>query len=290
MPGLVKIGKTTRNPSDRADELSNVTGLPTPFIIVFEQLFEDCTAAEQFVHTLLGTRGFRVAQNREFFNAPVNDVIRAILSAPGAIDEAERSRMSSDEDSTGDGTPPWLAVYEQAEASYYGLGNVLQDYVEALRLYKQALKLGCSLCNACIAEMYEEGKGTPANLDLAVSYYKEGIKSGHSYCYWRLALLFQNSGHPFNADKCALEFLKDPQLHGMDELRVVLNTLTCIAKWMNSSIQISQPVKQMICTRIDAMREKASSTIVRQQQVGDAGMVRHFTSIINYLNRLESGV
>ena len=48
IPGLVKIGKTTRLPSERADELSRVTGVATPFIVVYEDYFDDCAAAESF--------------------------------------------------------------------------------------------------------------------------------------------------------------------------------------------------------------------------------------------------
>jgi hypothetical protein len=104
MQGMVKVGKTTRSPAERAAELSAATGLPTPFIVVYEQLFEDCTEAETFVHTLLASKGFRVADNREFFSAPANEVIRAIALAPGAIDgdwngaeeEAEDDDLLSD--------------------------------------------------------------------------------------------------------------------------------------------------------------------------------------------------
>jgi len=87
MPNLVKIGKTTRTPEVRAKELSDVTGVPSQFIIVYEQLFEDCSAAESFVHTFLELRGYRVSDNREFFSAPVNEVVKAIALAPGSIDK-----------------------------------------------------------------------------------------------------------------------------------------------------------------------------------------------------------
>jgi hypothetical protein len=75
MPGLVKVGKTTRSPEERAKELSSATGLPTPFIVVYEQYFQDCDLAEAFVHTYLAESGHRVADNREFFNAAPNAVV-----------------------------------------------------------------------------------------------------------------------------------------------------------------------------------------------------------------------
>jgi hypothetical protein len=81
MPGLVKIGKTEREPDERAKELSVVTGIPTPFLVAYEEWFKDCSAAEDYVHALLDEKGFRLAQNREFFCAPVKAAIQAIVKA-----------------------------------------------------------------------------------------------------------------------------------------------------------------------------------------------------------------
>jgi hypothetical protein len=81
MPGLVKIGKTEREPEDRAKELSAGTGVPTPFVVAYAEWFKDCSAAENYVHALLEQKGFRVAQNREFFCAPVKAAIQAIMKA-----------------------------------------------------------------------------------------------------------------------------------------------------------------------------------------------------------------
>src|ERR1700730_5084040 len=81
MPGLVKVGKTTRLPSARAEELSGVTGVATPFIVVYEEFFDDCDAVEALVHTKLSVGGLRLSDSREFFRAPVSDVIKAIISA-----------------------------------------------------------------------------------------------------------------------------------------------------------------------------------------------------------------
>jgi len=67
MEGIVKIGKTTRNPALTAQQLGAVTGVPTPFLLVFELFFPDCDRAEEYVHVALEARGYRVADNREFF-------------------------------------------------------------------------------------------------------------------------------------------------------------------------------------------------------------------------------
>jgi hypothetical protein len=51
--GLVKIGKTNKDPEERARELSSATGVPSPFIVVYSAFFDDCNIAEIFIHNLL---------------------------------------------------------------------------------------------------------------------------------------------------------------------------------------------------------------------------------------------
>lgn len=79
MPNLVKIGKTTREPKERAKELSSTTGVPVPFIVVHDEFFENCSKAEQYIHTLLADGGFRVSTNREFFEISVKEAIDAVM-------------------------------------------------------------------------------------------------------------------------------------------------------------------------------------------------------------------
>jgi hypothetical protein len=92
MPGLVKIGKTERDTDARAKELSCATGIPTPFLVAYEEWFKDCSAAEDYVHALLESIGCRVAENREFFSAPVKVAIQAIMQAKAKQDAAAGQR------------------------------------------------------------------------------------------------------------------------------------------------------------------------------------------------------
>lgn len=64
MPGLLKIGKTTRSVEQRCCELY-VTGVPTPFEVVAEMKAPDCGELERYVHRALAS--FRVSDAREFF-------------------------------------------------------------------------------------------------------------------------------------------------------------------------------------------------------------------------------
>jgi hypothetical protein len=94
MPGLVKIGRTTRAPSERGTELSAATGVPTPFVLLLDVLVPDAEAAEAQVHRILEQRGYRVADNREFFTAPPSEVIRLLLQVR-EVSESFRLESSS---------------------------------------------------------------------------------------------------------------------------------------------------------------------------------------------------
>lgn len=73
---FLKIGKTTRTPSERAEEISLGTGVPLRFYVAYEALVSDCHAVERIVHERL--RGARSTTNREFFEVPLKDAIRII--------------------------------------------------------------------------------------------------------------------------------------------------------------------------------------------------------------------
>lgn len=78
--GQVKIGKTTRDPYERAKELSSATGVPTPFVVVFYKQFKDCHFAEKTIHQYLEKKGYRVNNNREFFNMSIPEAIDVVQS------------------------------------------------------------------------------------------------------------------------------------------------------------------------------------------------------------------
>jgi type III secretory pathway component EscV len=65
MPGLVKIGKTERNPKDRAAELSTSTGVPARYSVYGSLWALDFDDLEKRVHRKLSPKRFN--QDREFF-------------------------------------------------------------------------------------------------------------------------------------------------------------------------------------------------------------------------------
>ena len=50
LPGLLKIGKTTRTPQLRAAELSKPTGVPRPFEVAYALYVLDCHRVEKRAH------------------------------------------------------------------------------------------------------------------------------------------------------------------------------------------------------------------------------------------------
>lgn len=87
MPGLIKIGKTTRDPRERARELST-TGVPTPFLLAFELFSEDYEQLEIAIHEKLAD--FRVSDKRDFFKYPLDKAIKLLqeMNPPVTKDES----------------------------------------------------------------------------------------------------------------------------------------------------------------------------------------------------------
>jgi hypothetical protein len=80
-----KIGMTTKTPEERARELSAATGIPRDFEVLYEQHVIDCKQAERLLHNKL--RRYRSAGNREFFQIPLKEAIKAL---EGVADEIGR--------------------------------------------------------------------------------------------------------------------------------------------------------------------------------------------------------
>jgi hypothetical protein len=81
MPGLVKIGLTTRDPTTRIAELTNAIGVPVPFVLAWCRAVADCGLVEETVHRMMKDR--RENEGREFFRcdpATARQVIEAAAS------------------------------------------------------------------------------------------------------------------------------------------------------------------------------------------------------------------
>lgn len=76
MPGIVKVGRTTRTVGGRAGELFQ-TGVPMPFKVAHFVATPDCVWLERWVHAFFQQN--RVAPDREFFRSSVEQVSAALV-------------------------------------------------------------------------------------------------------------------------------------------------------------------------------------------------------------------
>ena len=209
MPGLVKVGRTGRNPTDRASELSGATGVPTPFVVVYHECFADCEEAEAFVHLMLQRQGYRLSNAREFFNAEIADVIKTIVGCPGKVAASELSSISGDLNLEEQGPSLVETLLTQARSFLYGRDGELQDYNEAMRLFRQAAQLGSGDAWDSIGHMYSMGYGSQKNNGAALEAYKEAIKSGYIRGYVGMASIFADEKHEMNFRKCWDKFFSE---------------------------------------------------------------------------------
>ncbi len=76
--GMVKVGRTGRDPRTRAAEITSVSGLLAPCAIACCSPVSDMAAAEQAVHRMLGSH--RVRKRRELFRVD-SATARAVIEA-----------------------------------------------------------------------------------------------------------------------------------------------------------------------------------------------------------------
>ncbi|NRB76936.1 MAG: GIY-YIG nuclease family protein [Verrucomicrobiales bacterium] len=74
-PDRLKIGRTHHHPEFRAEELSQATGIPTPFTVAWYGRTEDCIKAERLIHRSLSA--YRTNPKREFFDVDLDEAIDA---------------------------------------------------------------------------------------------------------------------------------------------------------------------------------------------------------------------
>ena len=76
MPGLYKIGCTSRNPSERASDLYS-TGVPAPFVVEYCVYIEDYAYLEKVAHNNLSNYNY----SKEFFRCELEKCIIEVKRA-----------------------------------------------------------------------------------------------------------------------------------------------------------------------------------------------------------------
>jgi hypothetical protein len=192
MENLVKVGKTTRDAESRAKELSSVTGIPTPFIVAFDECFDNCDEAEDYIHKKLEQKGFRLSNNREFFQAPLKEVISVIVEAKQffasknnlVLDSKTQTNQSDNESeiTLQIAKEPWSEI--EAIAEYFLADG---NYEDAYRLYKQALTLGSKKSFYPLGCMTLSGMGCLEDTKEGLELLQQGVNNGDGRCYGGLS-------------------------------------------------------------------------------------------------------
>src|SRR5262252_884452 len=96
MPGLVKIGRTERSVSERVNELSSHTGVPTGFDVFREYAVTNSVQAERMIHDRLAD--YRVSDNREFFRMDPEDAADVVDSILKTIKPETRRNFEQEDE------------------------------------------------------------------------------------------------------------------------------------------------------------------------------------------------
>ena len=220
IPGLVKVGKTTRDPESRAKELSQATGVATPFYVAFSIEVPDCHAAEDYVYAVLEHNGFNRSPNREFFAMPLRSAIEILTLVEKELRGQSRtapqfgqtvdSASQNDPDIGSTSSHPGAAILKKASNLYYGLADEIEDREEALRLLYQAKSLNFAPAYTSLADYFardasdrhtfkHDRLGAQESRKKALEVLKEGAQKGHGRSYVKLAWLY--GGHEFGEDE-----------------------------------------------------------------------------------------
>ena len=197
MSNLLKVGKTSRDTEGRAKELSSVTGVPSPFLVAFDAYFNDCDEAENYIHHKLEQRGYRLSENREFFQAPLKEVIALIVETEQLFksqsDQSENSSEATHQNKAIQNELPETAWSDiEALATYYlNTGN----NEEAYRLYKEAVAAGSPSAYSSLGKMTLKGLGCLEDEQEALTLLEAGVHAGDESCCAELALYHFGKGN-----------------------------------------------------------------------------------------------
>lgn len=143
--GIVKIGKTRKNPDERAKVLSSAPGVPAPFIVVYQAYFEDSSRAEQLVHEKL--EKYRVSNNREFFQVAIPVAVDAILEAKNQLGGSASDFSSTENENDNQNTDFESIAFGKVREPERGLYELLDIFMShSMRSWNNFVKsMGLSM-------------------------------------------------------------------------------------------------------------------------------------------------
>lgn len=266
IPGLVKVGRTTRAPAERAAELSGATSVATPFVLAFDQEFADCVLAEQEIHAELDRRGLRVAHNREFFRGPPAEIVRVVLQTASQNDAGLPYVPA----------PSAADLLAEGDRHLFGKGETLQDITEALRCYRLAARRGSVVALERLGAVYAQLRGkSRADRRRAMRYLKEGARRGNYFCYCELARIYAAEGHMANFGKAwDLFFTRRGEAPCAEAEAAENRYVTALRHYLSGCLELGLPPGHL--AELKAVAEPLLQALgMALDQVRDAPELRH---------------
>ena len=209
---IVKIGKTTKEPEERAKELSSSTSVATPFIVVYKRAFNNCHIAEKMAHEILESRGCRVNSNREFFAISIPDAINIILQLPDDAEEELAEDEYSDENYSNNDLAE--EFYKMGEEYAYGSENTFQDIDKAIACYERSANLGKTEALQDLGILWYYDK---SNSEKALQYFHLATDKGCWISYRYLASIYGNKElrcyNPTNRDLAWRKYFENLKIY-----------------------------------------------------------------------------
>lgn len=302
LKGLLKVGQTKKDPEERAKEISQGTGVPTPYIVAFKEEFNDCELAERMIHIMLEEEGYRISKNREFFEAEISDIIKKImivkehLSNDENIDnyDSQDIEFTENEDLFSDFedieleetiySNPWDDVENIADTSYYGFGDELQDYEKAYEYYIKAYKLGSPTACEMLGNMNKLGEGIKENKSMALNFYKEAISRGNLSCWVNIGELYLPTNID-NAKKAYKKYLNEAPI----DYKIYYNLLSPLShslRYYNLNINDFNEIFNMLKPYKDIILKSAYSQLERAKETYPNLVNSMYEDITMYENNL----
>ena len=216
--GLVKIGKTTRSPDERAKEMSQATGVPTPFYAAYAIQVADCHSAEEHVYALLEQNGIKRSPNREFFEMPLRAAIAILLLAERQLEKGATSRGQPVDDEPS--MHPGRVIMTQAMDALYGTNDTIKDKEEALRLLIQAKALNFPAAYTSLSEYFAPWHKPDPDWQKALEILKEGVRNGHGRCFVKMATIYHiELNDRESARKCWKKYFESSTFRNDDDTK-----------------------------------------------------------------------
>lgn len=190
---ILKIGRTSRSPEIRAQELSMATGVPQPFIVVYESLVSDSVLAEKLIHQQLSNDGYRISPSREFFEIPLKVAISVVDRVCKSLPETNYQIDAEIEDQNEEYGP---SITNDGINHLFGTESVFQNFDLARKCFEKAINLGDNNSYIYLADIYLWGLGVRKNSAEAIRILQEGAKRENIDCLYHLWEIY--SGTAFN--------------------------------------------------------------------------------------------